>query len=49
MAQNPEKRNTVRLNNNIPIRVKDLEAGMIFQAKVLNYSKMDCILKLITS
>ena len=39
MAQNPEKRNTVRLNNNIPIRVKDLEAGMIFKAKVLNYSK----------
>jgi len=24
MAQNPEKRSTVRLNNNIPIRIKDL-------------------------
>jgi hypothetical protein len=39
MAQNPEKRNTVRLNNNIPIRIKDLKAGMIFKAKMFNYSK----------
>ena len=39
MAQNPEKRNTVRLNNNIPIHVKDLKAGMIFKAKMFNYSK----------
>ena len=39
MAQNPEKRNTVRLSNNIPIRVKDLKAGRIFNAKMLNSSK----------
>jgi Tfp pilus assembly protein PilZ len=39
MAQNPEKRNTVRLNNNIPIHVKDLKAGMIFKAKMFNYCK----------
>jgi len=39
MAQNPEKRNTVRLSNCIPIRVKDLKAGRIFNAKMLNSSK----------
>jgi Tfp pilus assembly protein PilZ len=39
MAQSPEKRNTVRLSNNISIRVKDLKAGRIFNAKMLNSSK----------
>ena len=39
MDQNPEKRYTVRLNNNIPIRVKDVKGGMIFKAKMFNYSK----------
>ena len=39
MDQNPEKRNSARLNDNIPIHIKDLTAGMIFKAKMLNYSK----------
>ena len=39
MAQNPKNRNTVRLSNNIPIRVKDLKAGMMSVASVHNLEK----------
>lgn len=39
MIQNPEKRKSVRFNDNIPICLKDLNADMIFKAKVLNYNE----------
>ena len=39
MDQNPEKRCSARLNDEIPIRIKDLRAGMIFKAKMRNQSQ----------
>jgi hypothetical protein len=39
MDQNPEKRCSARLNNELPIRIKDLKAGMIFKAKMRNQSQ----------
>ena len=39
IAENPEKRENVRLDEYRPISVKDLKVGIIHEATMLNYSK----------
>lgn len=50
-AENPEKRQGARLDDYRHISVKDLKAGFIHKATMLNYSKtgMECTLRLTAS
>jgi Tfp pilus assembly protein PilZ len=39
MDENPENRNNVRLDYKSPITIENLKAGIIYKARMLNYSK----------
>jgi Tfp pilus assembly protein PilZ len=39
MDENPENRNTARLDYKSPVTIENLKAGIIYQARMLNYSK----------
>ena len=39
MDENPENRNTARLDYKSPVTIENLKAGIIYKARMLNYSK----------
>ncbi len=39
MDKNPENRNNARISYKSPVTIENLKAGIIFQARMLNYSK----------
>jgi Tfp pilus assembly protein PilZ len=39
MDENPEKRDNARINYKSPVTIENLKAGILYQARMLNYSK----------
>jgi hypothetical protein len=39
MVPNSEKRNHARINHQCPVTIEDLKAGLIYNARMLNYSE----------
>ena len=39
MDENPENRNNARIKYRAPVMIENLNAGIIYQARMLNYSK----------
>ncbi|MGD8963548.1 MAG: PilZ domain-containing protein, partial [Desulfobacterales bacterium] len=39
MDENPENRNNARIKYRAPVMIENLKAGIIYQARMLNYSK----------
>jgi Tfp pilus assembly protein PilZ len=39
MTENPENRDNVRIKHKSPVTIENLKAGIIYQARMLNYSK----------
>lgn len=39
MDENPEKRDNARINYKSPVTIENLKAGIMYQARMLNYSK----------
>ena len=41
MDENPENRNNARIKYKAPVMIENLKAGIIYKARMLNYSKQD--------
>ena len=39
MTENPENRDNARIKFKSPVTIENLKAGIIYQARMLNYSK----------